>query len=217
MTLPEELVRQIHATSGRSSSRSTGGAGPGRAAGDAGRVQDPAGSRPCPTPRALAAWLGSRPEQSCSSRTARAMAVVAFGRAIRYGAAEDRRPAWPAPPDWRPIGPNAAPSRPRRLADRRPDAALVAGTEKAPAVARKRNKSSAAWCSTRWPRPAAWPSGWTCRCWSRNGSRSAVAAPPKWQDCFLGRDARRIPPPPRTTSDGKRLRPSPLKGGPTTA
>ena len=30
----------------------------------------------------LTAWLGSRPEQFCSPRTARAMAVVAFGRAI---------------------------------------------------------------------------------------------------------------------------------------
>jgi hypothetical protein len=39
---------------------------------------------------ALSAWLGSRPEQFCSARTARAMAVVAFDRAIRYAAAEDR-------------------------------------------------------------------------------------------------------------------------------
>ena len=39
---------------------------------------------------ALTAWLGSRPEQFCSSRTARAMAVVAFGRAIRYGASEQQ-------------------------------------------------------------------------------------------------------------------------------
>jgi len=39
---------------------------------------------------ALTAWLGSRPEQFCSSRTARAMAVVAFGRAIRYGTAEQQ-------------------------------------------------------------------------------------------------------------------------------
>ncbi len=38
--------------------------------------------------KALVAWLGSRPEQFCSARTARAMAVVAFGRALRYGAAE---------------------------------------------------------------------------------------------------------------------------------
>ena len=39
---------------------------------------------------ALTAWLGSRPEQSCSSRTARAMAVVAFSRATGYGAAEQQ-------------------------------------------------------------------------------------------------------------------------------
>jgi hypothetical protein len=38
----------------------------------------------------LTAWLGSRPEQFCSSRTARAMAVVAFGRAVRYGAVEQQ-------------------------------------------------------------------------------------------------------------------------------
>ncbi len=39
---------------------------------------------------ALTAWLGSRPEQFCSARTARAMAVVAFGRAMRYGAVEQQ-------------------------------------------------------------------------------------------------------------------------------
>ncbi len=37
---------------------------------------------------ALVSWLGCRPEQFCSARTARAMAVVSFGRALRYGAAE---------------------------------------------------------------------------------------------------------------------------------
>ena len=38
---------------------------------------------------ALIAWLGSRPEQFCSARTARAMAVAAFERARRYDAAEE--------------------------------------------------------------------------------------------------------------------------------
>ncbi|HEX3871959.1 MAG TPA: hypothetical protein VHV77_16050 [Pirellulales bacterium] len=33
---------------------------------------------------ALTAWLGARPEQFCSERTARAMAMVAYQRAVRY-------------------------------------------------------------------------------------------------------------------------------------
>jgi nicotinamide mononucleotide (NMN) deamidase PncC len=37
---------------------------------------------------ALVAWLGCQPEQFCSARTARAMAVAGFRRAIRYGAEE---------------------------------------------------------------------------------------------------------------------------------
>jgi nicotinamide mononucleotide (NMN) deamidase PncC len=39
---------------------------------------------------ALTAWLGSQPEQFCSSRTARAMAVIAFDHATRYGANQRR-------------------------------------------------------------------------------------------------------------------------------
>jgi nicotinamide mononucleotide (NMN) deamidase PncC len=38
---------------------------------------------------ALVAWLGGRPEQFCSLRTARAMAVVGLGRALKYGATDD--------------------------------------------------------------------------------------------------------------------------------
>ncbi|MGA2064770.1 MAG: CinA family protein [Thermoguttaceae bacterium] len=37
----------------------------------------------------LVSWLGGRPEQFCSAATARAMAVVAFGRARKLGAADD--------------------------------------------------------------------------------------------------------------------------------
>jgi nicotinamide mononucleotide (NMN) deamidase PncC len=38
---------------------------------------------------ALVDWLGGRPDQFCSAPAARAMAVVAFGRARKYGAADD--------------------------------------------------------------------------------------------------------------------------------
>ena len=37
----------------------------------------------------MIAWLGNRPEQFCSPPTARAMAVVAFGRARKYGVADE--------------------------------------------------------------------------------------------------------------------------------
>jgi len=87
--LPEELARQIHDTAGQIVLVLSGGS---RAVAEL--LEVPGGSRTLLeatvpySERSLAAWLGSRPEQFCSSRTARAMAVVAFGRAIRYGAAE---------------------------------------------------------------------------------------------------------------------------------
>jgi nicotinamide mononucleotide (NMN) deamidase PncC len=90
-TLPEELVRQIHAAAGQVVLVLNGGS---RAVAEL--LEVPGGSRTLLeatvpySEGALSAWLGSRPEQFCSSRTARAMAVVAFGRAIRYGAAEQR-------------------------------------------------------------------------------------------------------------------------------
>lgn len=43
-------------------------------------------------PAALADWLGAPPREYCSSRTARAMAMVAWQRAVRLGG-EGRRPA----------------------------------------------------------------------------------------------------------------------------
>ena len=137
----------------------------------------------------MTAWLGSRPEQFCSSRTARAMAVVAFGRAIRYGAAEAQAAGVSCTA-------GLATDRPKRGPHRAHVAVQTAtrrGTgrwswKKTPAAARKRNKLSAAWCSTPWPRPAALPSDWSCRCWSRNGSRSSrLPRRRAWQDLFLGR------------------------------
>ena len=89
--LPEELVRQIHAAPGQVVLVLNGGS---RAVAEL--LEVPGGSKillEAAVPYsegALTAWLGSRPEQFCSSRTARAMAVVAFGRAIRYGAAEQQ-------------------------------------------------------------------------------------------------------------------------------
>jgi nicotinamide mononucleotide (NMN) deamidase PncC len=87
--LPEELVRMIHDAAGQIVLVLNGGS---RAVAEL--LEVPGGSRnllEAAVPYsegALVAWLGSRPEQFCSSRTARAMAVTAFGRAIRYGAAE---------------------------------------------------------------------------------------------------------------------------------
>ena len=89
--LSDELVRQIHAAQGQVVIVLNGGS---RAVAEL--LEVPGGSKTLLeavvpySEGALSAWLGSRPEQSCSSRTARAMAVVAFGRAIRYGAAEQR-------------------------------------------------------------------------------------------------------------------------------
>ena len=87
--LPDELVRQIHDALGQVVLVLNGGS---RAVAEL--LEVPGGSKvllEATVPYSegsLAAWLGSRPEQFCSSRTARAMAVVAFGRAIRYAAAE---------------------------------------------------------------------------------------------------------------------------------
>ena len=87
--LIEELVRQIHAASAQVVLVLNGGS---RAVAEL--LEVPGGSKillEAAVPYSegsLSAWLGSRPEHACSSRTARAMAVVAFGRAIGYGAAE---------------------------------------------------------------------------------------------------------------------------------
>ncbi len=87
--LPEELVRRIHDAPGQVVLALNGGS---RALAEL--LELPGGSRTLLeatvpySAGALTAWLGSRPEQFCSARTARAMAVVAFGRALRYGAVE---------------------------------------------------------------------------------------------------------------------------------
>ena len=86
---PEQLVRQIHAAPAQLVMSLNGGS---RAVSEL--LEVPGGSRTLLeaivpySESALVAWLGSRPEQFCSARTARAMAVVAFGRALRLGAAE---------------------------------------------------------------------------------------------------------------------------------
>jgi nicotinamide mononucleotide (NMN) deamidase PncC len=88
--LPNELVRKIHDAPAQLVLALNGGS---RAAAEL--LETPGGSRTLLeatvpySEKALVAWLGSRPEQFCAARTARAMAVVAFGRALRYGAAED--------------------------------------------------------------------------------------------------------------------------------
>ena len=85
----DELVRRIHAADGQVVLALNGGS---RALAEL--LEVPGGSKTLLeaavpySEGALTAWLGSRPEQFCSSRTARAMAVVAFVRAIRFGAAE---------------------------------------------------------------------------------------------------------------------------------
>jgi nicotinamide mononucleotide (NMN) deamidase PncC len=87
----DELVQQIHDTAGQVVLVLTGGS---RAVAEL--LEVPGGSSTLleasvPYSEAsLCAWLGSRPEQFCSPRAARAMAVVAFGRATAYGAAEQQ-------------------------------------------------------------------------------------------------------------------------------
>ena len=86
---PEELVRRIHDSNAQIVLALNGGS---RALAEL--LEVPGGSRTLLeatipySEDALVAWLGSRPEQFCSARTARAMAVVGFRRALRYGAAE---------------------------------------------------------------------------------------------------------------------------------
>lgn len=87
--LSENLVRQIHDAPMRVVMAVNGGS---RALAEL--LEVPGGSRTlleATVPYsnvALISWLGSRPEQFCSARTARAMAMVGFYRALRYGAAE---------------------------------------------------------------------------------------------------------------------------------
>ena len=85
----EQLVRQIHDAPPQLVLALNGGS---RAVAEL--LEAPGGSRTLLeatvpySESALTAWLGSRPEQFCAARTARAMAVAAFGRALGYGAAE---------------------------------------------------------------------------------------------------------------------------------
>jgi nicotinamide mononucleotide (NMN) deamidase PncC len=87
----EELVRRIHAAPNRIVLALNGGR---RAIAEL--LEVPGGSKALLdavvpySEGAITEWLGSRPEQFCSSRAARAMAVVAYDRALRYGAAEEQ-------------------------------------------------------------------------------------------------------------------------------
>ena len=83
---PEQLVEQIHDSPTRIVLAATGGGG--RAIAEL--LEVPGGSRtlleavvPYSAP-AMVAWLGNLPEEFCSSRTARAMAMTAFYRARQY-------------------------------------------------------------------------------------------------------------------------------------
>ncbi len=82
----EQLAQQIHDSPTRVVLAASGGGS--RAIADL--LEVPGGSRTLLeaivpySATALAAWLGSRPDESCSAATARAMAMVAFGRARQY-------------------------------------------------------------------------------------------------------------------------------------
>ncbi|HWA98394.1 MAG TPA: CinA family protein [Pirellulales bacterium] len=81
-----ELVEAIHAAPGQIVLVVTGGGSGAISA----LLEVPGASRTVLeatvpyAPQALAAWLGAKPEQSCSDRTARAMAMAAYERACRY-------------------------------------------------------------------------------------------------------------------------------------
>ena len=85
-----QLVQQIHASPGRIVLAVSGGGS--RAIAELAEV--PGASRTLIeaavpySEAALTGWLGGRPEEFCSPRTARAMAVVAFLRACRHDSAE---------------------------------------------------------------------------------------------------------------------------------
>src|SRR5690348_16505800 len=86
---PADLVRLIHTSSAQVVLALNGGS---RAIAELLKV--PGGSRTLLEARvpysesALVEWLGSPPEEFCSARTARAMAVAGFFRALHFGAGE---------------------------------------------------------------------------------------------------------------------------------
>ncbi len=92
--VPEDLIRQIHVGDGRVVLAVSGGGS--QAIGHL--LATPGASRtvleaivPYSEP-AMLAWLGGRPDQACSHRTARAMAMAAFRRACDY-VGQKARPA----------------------------------------------------------------------------------------------------------------------------
>ena len=169
--LPEELVRKIHDAPSQFVLALNGGS---RAVAE--MLEVPGGSRTLLeatvpySESALVAWLGSRPEQFCAARTARAMAVVAFGHALRHGAAEAAAAGIAS-------SASLASDRPKR-GPHRAHVALQTAARTAcwslelQKAARSRAGRGAhrqpAWCSTPWPTLAALPNGWNCHCFRRN-------------------------------------------------
>ena len=172
--LSEELVRQIHAAPGQVVLVLNGGS---RAVAEL--LEVPGGSKilleaACPTPRG--------PDRMARQPAGTILLVPdrpGHGRrrlrprdSLRGGGTTGRRRVL-----HRRTGDRSAetrpPSRPRRRADRRPDAALVAGVG-------KRRPQPPGRGTNRQPHGAQRrgrglrrrPSDWNCRCWSRNGSRS---------------------------------------------
>ncbi len=88
---PEQLVQQIHDTPTRIVLAATGGGS--RAIADL--LEVPGGSRTLLeavvpySASAVTAWLGGPPDEFCSARTARAMAMTAFERARQYDEAKN--------------------------------------------------------------------------------------------------------------------------------
>lgn len=94
VSYPTEFIRRIHESSRRLVLAVTGGGSQAIAA----LLEVPGASRtvleaivPYSAP-SLTAFLGARPEQFCSQRTARAMAMAAYQRALRYANAEEASP-----------------------------------------------------------------------------------------------------------------------------
>ncbi len=105
----DQLVQQIHDTPTRIVLAITGGGS--RAVSDL--LEVPGASRTLLeaqipyTAESIIAYLGARPDEFCSERTARALAMAAFLRGASSISPTTNWPAFPALPVWPPTGPGA--------------------------------------------------------------------------------------------------------------
>ena len=173
MGLTAELVRQIHAAGKQLVFALNGGS---RAVAEL--LEVPGGSKilleasPYPTPRGRSPHgLAAGREQLCSSRTARAMAVVGFGRALHYGAAEATAAGIACSASLATDRPKRSATAPMSPCRRLPAVRVGRWNLRKALAAAEEEQIVSRLVLDAVAEALTFPRDWSCRCWCRNGSR----------------------------------------------